>query len=261
MASPLLDHLQKEFAARSRKNARYSLRAFAKSLGMHPATLSALLNRRRPLTLRTAAHLVEALPLDLDRKRDLLLATVNAPPADVHDPHVLTRETFEVISSWEYDATLCLLQLPGKNGSIYSIASRLGIGTGRALECLRRLERLGLVRKTRGRWEVVHLQLETSGEASGEALRRVHRQYLRKALEALDTMAPSEREVSGTTMAIDARKLPEARRRIRRFRQELTRFLEGGEKNAVFRLGVQLYPLAFRHNGGDTAARAANQEE
>jgi plasmid maintenance system antidote protein VapI len=42
-----------ELARRQRQNARYSLRGFARALGVHHATLSRLLNGDRPLQART----------------------------------------------------------------------------------------------------------------------------------------------------------------------------------------------------------------
>ena len=44
-------------------------------------------------------------------------------------------------------------------------------------------------------------------------------------------------------MAIDPTKLPEARRRIRQFRDELCDYLESGDQTEVYRWNMQLVPL------------------
>jgi len=49
--------LATEFSQRRRRNARYSLRAFARDLGTDHATLSQILRRRRALTSRTIRQL------------------------------------------------------------------------------------------------------------------------------------------------------------------------------------------------------------
>ena len=46
-----------EFARRRQHNQRYSLRAFARALGVHHATLSRLLNGRQPVQARTVQSL------------------------------------------------------------------------------------------------------------------------------------------------------------------------------------------------------------
>lgn len=62
----LRDAIQTEFERRQARNHRYSLRAYARSLGTHHGTLAQLLRRERRLTTRTAAQLCRRLGLSTD---------------------------------------------------------------------------------------------------------------------------------------------------------------------------------------------------
>ncbi len=51
------------------------------------------------------------------------------------------------------------------------------------------------------------------------------------------------RDVSGMTMAVSKERLAEARKMIRDFRRRISGYMEGGKRNAVYRLNIQLFPL------------------
>ena len=55
--------LRKELERQIEKNQNYSMRAFAKSLNFHVGSLSALINSKRPLTVKTAKMLFQRLGL------------------------------------------------------------------------------------------------------------------------------------------------------------------------------------------------------
>jgi hypothetical protein len=59
----LRDRLRDELEQRSTRNARYSLRAFARDLGVHHTSLTRLLDRRRRITPRFARLVAQRLRL------------------------------------------------------------------------------------------------------------------------------------------------------------------------------------------------------
>lgn len=60
----LCDQIAAEFARRSERNPRYSLRAMARDLGTHHSTLSRILERQHRVSLRTALALGARLGID-----------------------------------------------------------------------------------------------------------------------------------------------------------------------------------------------------
>lgn len=240
----LIEHLKKTFAERSRKNPQYSLRSFARSLDIDSSTLSAILRGKRPLTAKTAKRLIEGLGIRDPREcTELLLGTIGeAAAAPTYE--TLSLEVAEVISSWEHFAILALLELDGFKALTRNIARRLNLPLGIVIECLNRLELLGLVKQKNESWILTGKNMATPSNVPNAALRETLRQCIEKALESLEKDPVEARDMSGTTMAISAKKIPEARRLIQDFRRNLAAFLESGQKDSVYRLNVQLFPLS-----------------
>src|SRR5690606_34182834 len=70
--------LADELIRRQSKNPKYSLRAFARDLGVHASDLSKVLTGKRLMAIRTAIQLVKHLDWDEPRKRRFLDGVVDA---------------------------------------------------------------------------------------------------------------------------------------------------------------------------------------
>jgi DNA-binding MarR family transcriptional regulator len=241
----LIEHLQRTYADRCRRNPQYSLRAFAKSLDIDSSTLSALLRRKRPLTAKTAQRLIGSLGItDPSHSQALLLGVLGQSDDSAPVYQQLDLEAAEVISSWEHFAIRSLLQLDSYRPNTSQIARRLNIPHGIALEALNRMARLGLVVQQGEIWLDTGKNLATPSNVPNLALRGALRQCIVKAIDSLEKDPIDVRDMSGITMAISTRKIPEARKLIMDFRRRLCAFLEDGHKDAVYRLNVQLFPLS-----------------
>ena len=77
-----------------------------------------------------------------------------------------------------------------------------------------------------------------------------HYENLELARKALDNTPMLARDFSWLTLPADSRLLPEAKRMIRQFEDQLSEFLEaaGAEPDEVYRLSVQLFPLTESEN-------------
>lgn len=241
----LIEHLQKTYAERCRRNPQYSLRAFAKSLDIDSSTLSALIRRKRPLTAKTAQRLISAMGItDPAQSQTLLLGVLGQNEESAPEYQQLELEAAEVISSWEHFAIRSLLQLDAYRPNTKQIARRLNLPHGIALEALNRMARLGLVVQQGDVWLDTGKNLTTPTNAPNPVLRGALRQCMVKAIDSLEKDPIDTRDMSGITMAISAKKMPEARKLIQDFRRRLCAFLEDGNKDAVYRLNVQLFPLS-----------------
>jgi len=242
----LIDHLQKTFAERSRRNPQYSLRSFARALDIDSSTLSALLRRKRPLTAKQAQKLIGALDIqDPALAQNLLLGSIassDAPPSIPYNE--LAMEAAEVISSWEHYAILALLEVESIKPNMRTISRRLNIPAGVVIECLTRLEKLSLVEKLANEhWKIKSRNMSVVPNVPSQTLKELHKQYIQMALLSLDRDRSAARDISGITMAICSSKLPEARKMIQDFRRNLSAFLEGAPKDSVYRLNIQLFPM------------------
>jgi uncharacterized protein (TIGR02147 family) len=239
--------LRQELARRCEKNRGYSLRAFARALGVSHTYLSLVLAGKRKVTSRLAATLVEALSLGPDQARALTRkARAKATPASVAFPaHQVSLDTFALISDWYHYAILSLLELPGSRFEPKWIAARLGISEVQAKLAMECLSRLGLVEERGGRVRQAGKPIKIENTVSTAASRKFHKQILEKALESLENDPMDVRDFSAMTFAMDPAQVPQALKRIRAFRRSLMQELEAeGTPRRVYKLSVQLFPVS-----------------
>lgn len=247
LESMLIQFLNKEIADRCRKNPAYSLRAFAKQIGVNSGTLSGILSGKRVLSVKTARKIVEGLSIDQATRKTLLEPLVIDCPEGTSDGvqnqyQALESDAIEAVCNWEYYAVLSVLETKGDH-NVRSISRRLGTKPYVVTEALSVLKRLGLV-STRGRRVVTtHKNLTTTHDIPSSVLKNAHRQHIEKALQALDEQDIHARDFSGVTMAINKDKLSLAKTVIREFRRKLCTLLETDNASEVYRLNVQLFSL------------------
>lgn len=70
--------LKNALGQRQKKNARYSLREFARNLGVSPTTLSQVFSQKKGLSEKTALSIAEKLNLELNEKEKFLLSVRSA---------------------------------------------------------------------------------------------------------------------------------------------------------------------------------------
>lgn len=243
--------LQRELELRCKTNPRYSLRAFARYLDVSPSLLSMVLAHKRAATPRLIEKTCKRLTLTADQRDALFVATPRKHRTD-GTYQQFQSDQFLLISEWYHYAILELIPLAGSKPDPRWIARKLQISFGEAKASLERLQRLGLLSLDgKGGWKIVfRSNTNIDDPRIAQARRQLQKQILEKALAALENVPIEKRDQSSMTLAMDSRKLPEARRRILKFRRSLTRFLEsGGTPDQVFNLSISLYPLTPSQEG------------
>ena len=241
----LIDEMKRTFADRCRKNPAYSLRAFSRSLGMDSSSVSAIMNGKRPLTIKSARKIMTGLDIVNPVQAQALISETFADKKDQDATNYknLTLETSETIAFWQHYAIMALMQLKDFKATERNMALRLNILIGIVWECLDRLEKLDLIRRESKGWELTGKNVSTPSDISSGVLREGHRQYIDKALQSLESDPVETRDISGMTMAISKSRLKEAKKLIQDFRRKLCVFLEDGNLDSVYRLNIQLFPL------------------
>lgn len=77
LANTIEDYRQmlgSELERRQSRNPRYSLRAFARDIGLHASDLSKILRGKKPIPLSTAVSVVPRMNWTPDRQQDFLVA-------------------------------------------------------------------------------------------------------------------------------------------------------------------------------------------
>lgn len=253
------DFLKDSLEMRIQKNARYSLRAFARDLDIAPQILSSVFKNKKGVSTSVAVKISQRLSLSEQETSyfcDLVeLAHARSEASRKIAALRLTRykkeiqfqmiqeDSFKVITDWYHYALLELTFVEGFKSDINWIAKKLNISTHEARQAIERLHRLGLLEEKNGKFKKAEAHLTTTHDVPSEAIQKFNRQILSKAADALTFQSVSERDFTTMTMAIDVKKIPEAKKRIRAFRHELTEFLETGKREEIYCLSMQLFKL------------------
>lgn len=236
--------VQQEFVNRCRKNKNYSLRAYARSLGIAASPLSAMLRGKRPITAKMRQKLGAALGLSLEEIGRLSAATVSN-----NEYQQLTIDSYAVISDWYHYAILELLRVKSFKPSMAYIAKTLGISATEAQIAVERLQRVALLEiGANGKWKdtsINGLATNINGDLTSQASKQLQKQILEKGMESVDTLPLSVRNNTSLTVAIHPDDLPAAKERIKKFRRELCTFFEKNKNpTKVYHLGICLYPVS-----------------
>lgn len=254
------EFLKDSLEQRSQKNPKYSLRAFARDLDLAPQILSAVFNNKKGISVEVASKIATRLGLneqesnyfcdlvDLTHARSVGARKIAALRLARYKQELkfqnLKMDAFRLISDWYHYAILELTFVQGFKSDTAWIAKRLKISQHEAQQAVERLLRTGLLIEEKGQYTKAETHHTTTHDVPSEAIRNFNRQILQKATDALTFQDVSERDLTTMTMAIDVKKIPEAKKRIRAFRHELTEFLETGERKEVYCLSLQLFRLS-----------------
>lgn len=254
--------LREELARRQRTNPSYSLRAFAKQLGMLPPTLSAVLAGKRPLPTATAEALPEKLSFSPSEKKRFLSSVYyrKTPPAvtqsiETASAGKILREELhhKIIAEWEHYAILTLADTRGFQAKKSWIAKRLGISETRAQTALDRLVQSRLMSiNAAGKARLHQINVHTGNEdVASAALRQSHREALTMGIEKLESVPVEKRDYSTMTIAVSMDRMKDAKKLIRTFQKQLSELLEDGKRSEVYQLCVQLYPMTELENSSE----------
>ena len=240
--APQLDPLRSELRRRLSRNPRYSLRAFARQMGMAPSALSEILRGLRPLSFKAATRISDRLLLSPVERESLLRVTRQRRPTNLKRLR-LENDAFSVIADWHHFGILNLASLPEFVLTSESVSQRLGISAQEGTEAIARLERMHLLEKREGRYHRVSDQVLAESASHHSALKRHHQQFLHRAERSLFSDPVPEREFTSITVAADPRNLEQVKAEVTAFAERLSRTLGSGNQTRVFGIGIQVFPM------------------
>lgn len=243
--------IKDDLSLKQRTNPQYSLRAYAKYLGIDSSTLSKVLNGKRALSAKNSVEIANKLKLG-PKERTLFLESlyrlktsidkIEIKPFD--DRFMLDESYFKVIAEWEHYALLSLFDIEDFDPTFSEIAERLDLTNNRAETVLGNLLTCGLVKNVGGKLVRCHDDIRTTEDVTSKALKQSHLEALEMGKQKLEEIDVELRDFSSTTLSVDLSKMTEAKTIIREFRLKMTALLKDGDKSEVFQLAIQLYPLS-----------------
>ncbi len=213
--------------------------------------MSQILKGNRPLPLKNAHYILEKLSLDAKERtlfmESLLRSKVSIDQIKINplDTRFMLDESYyKVIAEWEHYAVLDLFELNTFDPTIEGVLEHLDITVTRAEVVINNLVVSGLLELDESKkLRRVYDDVRTTEDIPSQALKDSHKETLKLGLTKIDEIEVELRDFSATTVAMDLKKLPEAKTIIREFRQKMTALLRDGEKTDVYQLAIQFFPL------------------
>ncbi|MCB1198564.1 MAG: DUF4423 domain-containing protein, partial [Deltaproteobacteria bacterium] len=121
------------------------------------------------------------------------------------------------------------------------------ISVSQAKKSVQLLLRLGLIEKdpTGASYVLTNRAISTPKDFFSLLGRNFHKEMGKKGIEALDTVAVEQRDVTGIVFGIPRDALQELKQRLGEFRKELTSTIGSMEQETddVYYLNIQLFPV------------------
>lgn len=250
--------LQREFEARTAANARYSLRAFARDLGVGASQLSEIFNGRCGMSRKTAESLAKKLNLSptecerfctlveleharSERQKDIAAIKLKSLESAAQFQEI-ELEYFKVISDWYHLAILELTSLKDFEPTVRWCARALDLPEPVVSQAVVRLKRLGLLQDHKGTWIDTSELISTPNDIPSQTVRAFHKQILEAALRSLITDPVEDREFAALLFSMRKEDLPKAKTMLRNFRRKITTELtDTKEKDSLYCLALQLF--------------------
>lgn len=260
--------LKHHLASRIERNAKYSLRAFARDIELHPARLSDILNGKKGLSRASAEQIATHLGLDTqdhtyfcnlvekecarsETRRKEVQSLVSEQEKSFQNQKALSLDIFRAISDWYHMAIIQLMKLPTYQDDKQWISAQLNLPMVVVSDALERLEKLNLIKKQNGRFVPVSDYVISPDGVPTEALKKYHEQILNKAIHALHLQPVDERDFLGLVMPINSQHLPEIKKKVRQFINKLCdEYSEVEGLDRVVHLSTQLFNLTPKLKSG-----------
>ncbi len=231
-------------------NPKYSLRAFAKKLGISPALLSQLINGNRFLTYPIALKIFNVLSLDKEVE-DAVLKEINRPKQKSQNSKnkrtEISEEQLDVIGTWEYFATLSLADIKHNSCDPRWLSERLNISVEKATLILSKLLDTELIVIENGSFTLNKGHIETTDGISSKAIRQYHKSAISKAFSTIDEIPPDERLLSALTIPVNTEDIQKVYTAANTFKNKVSKITgANSDFDRVYQLSVQFIPLDRR---------------
>ncbi|MBS1959573.1 MAG: TIGR02147 family protein [Bdellovibrionales bacterium] len=255
--------LRSKLVEKQTKNPGYSLRAFARQLGVEAGFLSYVLNGKRDISERMVSQFSEKLQLDeeesqifelLVRKektvsknlRERLESQLKKSLSSDSNRRDLSLDHFKMISEWYHFAILSLIDLQEFTWTEQNVAESLGVPLETVRLALERLKMLELIEVTSsGRPRRTDACVHVEGTSPNEALRRYHETLLTKNIIALSDVGPQERVTRTQNFAFSSEQLPEVRKSIDQCIRKLESISKGTRVSPeIYHVGFHVFPIS-----------------
>jgi uncharacterized protein (TIGR02147 family) len=255
------DFLKSELENRKRDNPAYSLRAFARDLCLSPSGLSEILKGKKGVSKPTQYKIADRMRLSELEKKDFLL--IGDPQSRrstnliekarleldfVRTQKEITLEMFELVSEWYYISIREAFRNTHFRENPDELRLLLGITKQEFDRAVESLLRLNLIDES---FKPTNLRITTPQDLPSTAIKRHHREILKKATAAINSQSVQEREFQSNHILISKENLRKIKQKIREFQNQIIEEfgVEEEKPQDVYCLSIQFFNLTKKSTG------------
>ncbi len=245
MEMKLKNILLNEFETRSERNTSYSLRAFARDLGIGKSTLHEIVNQDRKPTSRTIVKILKSLGYSDDDIEMILNYSQEPENDDLFD--VLSAEQFARIATCEHYAVLSLAKTGKCRGDYGHLSNRLMLPEEKIKIILDDLIDLSLVTIEDGLIVRSKRSLTTSYDVPSSTIKEYHASNLERIKTALYDIQVELRDIASSTFLMSPLQIRELKEDLKNIRRNIvSRYEENDESSEAYLLNFSLIPISQR---------------
>jgi uncharacterized protein (TIGR02147 family) len=248
------DVLKIELEKRKSRNRKYSIRAFARDLGMSASGISLLIRGKTGLSNTKALQIAERLKLNKEETAffaDLVLSECGRLARTRREAKLRLKQydtrfnamkinEFHAISEWHNVPILEIIRIHGVKATPAFIAEKLAISESSARRTILRLRKLGMLK---GSKTVSDFMILPDG-APDHQVRKFHQEIIDKARLSIVQQRNDERNISCALIPMRKEDFLWASEEIRKFRRNLAARLEDGSRHdSIYAVSMQLFRL------------------
>ena len=244
--------LRKDFETRQKRNAQFSMRSYARTLGLEAPSLSGVLKGNRRISKNKIDQVIAKLGLSpkesqlfVESNTSELTTKINFQSQTIQENNFQLEEEahYRVIAEGDHYTLLSLIETKDFQSNTKLIASRLQLSELRINNCLQNLIDAQLINIQKGQIKLTQQGVKTTEDISSAALRKSAEEDLTQAQRKLEEVDLMLRDFSSCTMTVNPEDLPELKKMIREFRRKFMSVAEFSEGTEVYKLNMQFYPL------------------
>lgn len=252
--------LRKYFERKRKSQRGFSLRGLAQRVDLSPSFLSRVLAGKKPVPYELLLKLAAQLDIEPEVLTGLKKAYLGEPedarPAKKGRVQVETqmeewslgdKRALTVLRQWFYLPILEMTSLEDFDGSVGTIARRLGLSKTTAEVAVKELVDLGLMKETKTGYRKTNRKVRLSSGKSLPEIRRFHSMMMTRAQKELETATGDEafarRLITGITVTASPSKIEWAKGRLSECLHEIANALTEDAGTEVYQLAAQLFPL------------------
>ena len=242
----LSEIIKEVYLEKKMQNNKFSVRAFALSMGVPPGRLSEIIAGKRNMTLNLAQKFAAANLLSPDDKKAFFKLVKSQSKLRSHDSNelqLLSPDDFAKICNWKFYTLICIIQFRPEGVNLNQLSEKMGITESEVFEMLLILERAKLVLKVDNQYFAPLITLTTTLDVLDQEMQRFNHEIIAHHANQIRSIASAYQNSESFILPMPKDKMPKAKKLIKQFITKFKKQLGTDKDTDIYGLSIQLSPM------------------